>query len=248
MKPPSYTTKGGIRITREIRNHGYQPADMALAQSLDTRRGVLFSSSFEFPGRYTRWDMGFVDPPLAFTARSRHFSVDALNERGRVLLSPVANTLANLAATRLERRGRDRIAGEIAQTEERFSEENRSRQPSVFSVLRALVELFGSAADQHLGFYGAFGYDLVFQFEPMPLRLPRPGDQRDLVLYLPDEILIVDHMRQVSETHRYEFEVDGVSTCGLPRATAQARYRAEALRSSVPVESDHGPGEYAALV
>jgi anthranilate synthase len=192
--------------------------------------------------------MGFVDPPLAFTARGRHFSVEALNERGQVLLSPVAASLAGLTATQLEHCGPDRITGEIEQTEERFPEENRSRQPSVFSVLRALIELFSSAADQHLGFYGAFGYDLVFQFEPMPLRLPRPEDQRDLVLYLPDEILIVDHMRQISETHRYEFEANGVSTCGLPRATASARYRAETLRSGAPVESDHGPGEYAALV
>ena len=85
----------------------------------------------------------------------------------------------------------------------------------MFSVLRALIDLFGSAEDQHLGLYGAFGYDLVFQFEPMPLRLPRPDDQRDLVLYLPDEILVVDHMRQVTATHRYEFDVGGVSTHGL---------------------------------
>src|SRR5215469_5467083 len=247
MKPTSYTTKGGIRVMREIRNHDYQPADMALAQSLDKQRGVLFSSSFEFPGRYTRWDMGFVDPPLAFTARGRHFSVEALNERGQVLLSPVAASLANLAATRLEHRGRDRIAGEIAQTEALFPEENRSRQPSVFSVLRALVEMFSSPEDQHLGVYGAFGYDLVFQFEPMPLRLPRPGDQRDLVLYLPDEILVVDHMRQVTATHRYEFDVDGVATCGLARSTIPAPYRHDTTPPR-PLESDHGPGEYAALV
>src|SRR5260370_1330276 len=164
MKPKSYVTKGGIRVTREIRNQEYQPADTALAQSLDERRGVLFSSSFEFPGRYTRWDMGFVDPPLVFTARGHRFSIEALNDRGLVLLGPIAERLAGLAATRVERVGRDRIAGEIEQTEQRFPEESRSRQPSVFSVLRALVDLFGSAEDQHLGLYGAFGYDLVFQF------------------------------------------------------------------------------------
>ncbi|MBV9375731.1 MAG: anthranilate synthase component I, partial [Alphaproteobacteria bacterium] len=108
MKPTIYSTKGGIRITREIRNHDYQPADTALAQSLDARRGVLFSSSFEFPGRYTRWDMGFVDPPLVFTARGRDFAVEALNERGQVLLSPVAESLASLTAIKVEHRGRDR--------------------------------------------------------------------------------------------------------------------------------------------
>jgi anthranilate synthase len=248
MKLTSYITNGGIRVTREIRNHDYRPADTALAQSLDERRGVLFSSSFEFPGRYTRWDMGFVDPPLVFTARGRRFSIDALNERGLVLLEPIAESLAGLAAIRVERVGRDRISGEIEQTEQRFPEESRSRQPSVFSVLRGLVDLFASAKDQHLGLYGAFGYDLVFQFEPMPLRLPRPQDQRDLVLYLPDEILVVDHMRQISETHRYEFDVGGVSTRDLPRSTPPAPYGLTHPPACRPNESDHGPGEYAALV
>jgi anthranilate synthase len=248
MKRTSYITNGGIRITREIRTQEYQPADSALAQALDERRGVLFSSSFEFPGRYTRWDMGFVDPPLVFTARARQFTIDALNERGQVLLDPIAESLAGLAAIRVERVGHGRISSEIKRTEERFAEESRSRQPSVFSVLRALVDLFGSAEDQHLGLYGAFGYDLVFQFEPMPLRLPRPEDQRDLVLYLPDEILVVDHMRQISATHRYEFEAAGVSTSGLPRSTAPAPYRLDRAPPGQPIESDHGPGEYAALV
>src|SRR5689334_18050068 len=248
MKPTNYITNGGIRVTREIRNHDYQPADTALAQSLDKRRGVLFSSSFEFPGRYTRWDMGFVDPPLAFTARRRKFSIEALNPRGRILLDPIAEAIAVLSTANVELTSDHRISGQIRESEERFPEEQRSRQPSIFSVLRALIDLFASPEDQHLGLYGAFGYDLVFQFEPMQLRLPRPDDQRDLVLYLPDEILVVDHMRQIAATHRYEFEVASVSTRGLPRTTAPAPYRLDRAPTGRPVESDHGPGEYAALV
>src|SRR5690349_25045985 len=117
MKPTSYVTKGGIRVTREIRNHDYRPADTALAQSLDERRGVLFSSSFEFPGRYTRWDMGFVDPPLVVTARGRRFSIDALNERGCVVLDPIGASLTDLGAICIEPVGHDRISGEIERTE-----------------------------------------------------------------------------------------------------------------------------------
>ena len=248
MQVTRYATQGGVAVTREIREERYQPADNALARALDQRRGVLFSSSFEFPGRYTRWDMGFVDPPLAFTARGRHFTIEALNRRGLVLVPAVAKALAELAWTRLDHRGDDRIGGEIAEGEERFSEEQRSRQPSVFSVLRAMIDLFRSAEDQHLGLYGAFGYDLVFQFEPMPLRLPRPADQRDLVLYLPDEILVVDHMRQIAAVHCYEFEVGGASTIGLPRATAAAPYRPDLMPAIGPAESDHAAGEYPALV
>jgi anthranilate synthase len=244
----SYVTKGGIGVRREIREGRYQPADDALAQALDRRRGVLFSSSFEFPGRYTRWDMGFVDPPLAFTARGRGFAIEALNPRGRVLLPAIAEVLLPLPATNLEPLGGDRLSGAVAETAERFPEERRSRQPSVFSVLRALVDLFSSPEDQHLGLYGAFGYDLVFQFEPMPLRLPRADDQRDLVLYLPDEILVVDHMRQIAATHRFEFEFGGASTAGLPRETPTAAYRPDRSQALGLSESDHGPGEYAALV
>ena len=248
MPVTHYTTRGGVAVTREIREQDYQPADNALARALDERRGVLFSSSFEFPGRYTRWDMGFVDPPLVFTGRSRNFSIEALNRRGRVLLPPIAAALSALAAACLGHIGADRIDGRIAESAERFPEEQRSRQPSLFSVLRILADLFASAEDQHLGLYGAFGYDLVFQFEPMRLHLPRPDDQRDLVLYLPDEILVVDHMRQVAATHRYEFEFGGISTERLPRDTAAAPYRSDLAPAAAPLESDHGPGEYAALV
>ena len=248
MQSTSYTTRGGIAVRREIREGDYRPADNALVCALDHRRGVLFSSSFEFPGRYTRWDMGFVDPPLAVTARGRGFAVDALNPRGRVLLPAIAQALSAMPAARLTEIGDDHLGGEIAESAERFPEEQRSRQPSIFSVLRALIELFGSAEEQHLGFYGAFGYDLVFQFEPMALKLPRPADQRDLVLYLPDEILIVDHMRQIAATHRYEFAVGGASTEGLARTTAATPYRPERAAAAQPSESDHGPGEYAALV
>ena len=248
MTATRYVTKGGIAVTRDIRQEIYRPAGTALSAALDERRGVLFSSSFEFPGRYTRWDMGFVDPPLVLTARGRSFAVEALNPRGRVLLPPVAEALAELPSVQLDHSGDARLTGEIAHTTERFSEEARSRQPSVFSVLRTLADLFASAEDQHLGLYGAFGYDLVFQFEPMPLRLPRPADQRDLVLYLPDEILVVDHMRQSAATHRFEFAAGGASTAGLPRQTEAAPYRAGRAPAAAPAESDHGPGEYAALV
>jgi anthranilate synthase len=248
MQTTHYTTRGGIAVTREVREEVYEPADNALARALDERRGVLFSSSFEFPGRYTRWDMGFVDPPLALSGRGRGFAIEALNRRGRVLLPAIGGVLAGVPAARLDQVGGDRIIGEIAEPSQRLPEEQRSRHPSVFSVLRALVDLFASAEDQHCGFYGAFGYDLVFQFEPMPLRLPRPQDQRDLVLYLPDEILVVDHMRQLAATHRYDFQFAGASTAGLPRRTEPAPYRPDRAPALAPSESDHRPGEYASLV
>ena len=54
--------------------------------ALDAHRGVLLASSYEYPGRYTRWDMGFIDPPIALIARERRVRVEALNARGAILL------------------------------------------------------------------------------------------------------------------------------------------------------------------
>lgn len=52
-----------------------------LVKYLDTRRGVLLTSSYEFPGRYARWTIGFSDPPLELSGVGREFKVRALNDR-----------------------------------------------------------------------------------------------------------------------------------------------------------------------
>ncbi len=248
MPIENYTTNGGVRVRREIRVVDYEGASEPLIDRLDTRRGLLFSSSFDFPGRYTRWDMGFVDPPLAFSARGRDFALEAQNARGEVLLAALSPTLERLPEAEILAADKGRIDGRVRKGEARFPEELRSRQPSIFSLLRALIALFASPEEGHLGFYGAFGYDLVFQFEPMRLCLPRPESGRDLVLYLPDEILLVDHLKGEARLHRYEFSAGGVSTEGLARESRPSPYHNEGAAGQRLGESDYPPGEYAAMV
>jgi anthranilate synthase len=245
MVTDSYLTRGGVRVTRSIEDIPVATAIDPVLEALDAHRGGLFASSYEYPGRYTRWDMGFVDPPLAVTARDRQVRIDALNERGAILLDAVEPALRPLdAVAELSRTG-PTISLTVKTPTRRFTEEERSRQPSVFSVLRALVDLFSYPGEAHLGLYGAFGYDLAFQFEPLQLRRDRPADQRDLVLYLPDALIIVDHQRDVAQRRQYEFEVGGVSTASLPRSGTVEPYAADA---SVAASCDHAPGEYAAVV
>jgi len=126
-----------------------------------------------------------------------------------------------------------------------FSEEERSRMPSVFTVLRAIVGLFFSTEDSNLGLFGAFGYDLAFQFDPIEFKIFRPEDQRDLVLYLPDSILVVDHYSAKAWIDRYDFTINGRTTKGLPRETVSIPYQGT---DTIPPHSDHQPGAYAALV
>ena len=245
MNATTYETTGGIRVQRTVEDIPVANAIEPVVRALDTHRGVLLASSYEYPGRYTRWDMGFVDPPLVLVTRGRDFRVDALNERGRLLLPPIAAALRGSENVETVTAAEAFVEGTVRAPAGRFVEEERSRQPSVFSLVRALVGLFRHPEEPHLGLYGAFGYDLAFQFEPIRLRLPRPEDQRDLILYLPDELIIVDHQREVATRRRYDFEVGDRSTVDLPRGGPAAPYTGATKTARA---CDHGRGEYADMV
>jgi len=81
MISDSYLTGGGIRVHRTVEPIPMVNAIEPIVDALDARRGALLASSYEYPGRYTRWDMGFVDPPLALVARGRRLRVEALNRK-----------------------------------------------------------------------------------------------------------------------------------------------------------------------
>ena len=241
---PSYTTEGGVEVSVQVTSVEPSEAIEDLVDRLDSARGVLLSSSYEYPGRYTRWDMGFVDPPLVITSHGDKVDVEALNSRGELLLKPVRDNLKSLSCVTLEVDSVRKVTCRVERGTVRFSEEERSRQPSSFSVVRSMVELF-RGSDEHLGLYGAFGYDLAFQFEPIELRLSRPQNQRDLVLYVPDEVIVVDHQSGIAERRRYEFSYGDDSTIEISRGGAREPYSSD---SELEPYRDHERGAYAGVV
>jgi anthranilate synthase len=98
-----------------------------------------------------------------------------------------------------------------------FPEEERSKQPSAFSILRTLIDEFRGMRDARLALVGAFGYDLLFQFDPVELKLPRSG-REDLRLFLCDDICFMDRKKERIERCQYDFERDGLSTLALERS------------------------------
>ena len=245
MTDHAFVTEGGISVSVTRHPADYATASADLAARLDSHRGVLLSSSYEYPGRYTRWEFGFADPPLMIESRGRTMRIAALNTRGRVLIAFIAPVLEPLEAVARMTVEADGIDLDIREPDRVYNEEERSRAPSVFSVLRAIVALFHSAEDGYLGLYGAFGYDLAFQFEPIEFTLQRPDDQRDLVLFLADEILVSDHYATEAYWLRYEFGKEGAGTMGLPRDGAETPFQ---MGPSDLPRGDHEPGEYADLV
>ncbi|RDJ11417.1 anthranilate synthase [Rhizobium grahamii] len=240
-----YETRGGITVTRQRRAILYGDAVSSYVDKLDERRGAVFSSNYEYPGRYTRWDTAIVDPPLGISCHGREVWIEAYNERGEVILSLIAERLKTISDLVLGASTTRRLDLTVKTPERAFTEEERSKIPTVFTVLRAITDLFYSQADANLGFYGAFGYDLAFQFDAINLKLTRPSDQRDMVLYLPDEILVVDNYSAKAWIDRYDFEKGGLSTEGKAGdIPAEPFQRTDAI----PPKSDHRPGEYADLV
>ncbi|MBB3648005.1 anthranilate synthase [Rhizobium sp. BK619] len=240
-----YETKGGISVTRQRRAIPYGDAVSSYIDKLDERRGAVFSSNYEYPGRYTRWDTAVVDPPLGISSFGRNVWIEAYNERGEVLLGFVTERLKTVSDLVLGASSARRLDLSVKAPDRVFTEEERSKMPTVFTVLRAVTDLFYSQADASIGLYGAFGYDIAFQFDAIDLKLTRPFDQRDMVLYLPDEILVVDNYAAKAWIDRYDFEKGGVTTEGKAQDIAPEPFK---HTDAIPPKSDHRPGEYADLV
>ena len=112
------------------------------------------------------------------------------------------------------------------------------------SLVRDLVAAFSANDDPLLGLFGAFAYDLVFQIEDLVQKRAREGDQRDIVLYVPDRLLAYDRATGRGVVLTYDFAWKGKSTEGLPHETAESAY----LKTPRQGFADHAPGEYQATV
>ena len=245
-------TAGGVTVTRTAEPFAEQILDVVCTQ-VEERRGGVLSSGMEYPGRYSRWHLAYVNPCAELVARGRRISARALSARGEVLLPVLGAALLRVGEPSPGPGGPGAEGGGevevlIPEPAGVQAEEDRSRRPTVFSALREVVAAM-AGSDPHLGLYGAFGYDLAFQFEPVGLRHQRPGEQRDLVLHLPDEIYVLDRKRETATRYRYDFEVAGASTRGLPRRTPPAPVGAAAAGDHAgPVPPGPEPGSYARVV
>ena len=240
-----YQTPHGIEVSRATTRLPYRKGLSRFLRQLDTGRGIYLSSGYEYPGRYSRWDIVSVRPPLELVGFQREVTFRPLNDRGVAINRMLAPVLADHPHWESFGEENGVLRGTLKPMPKVFPEEERSKQPSVFSILRALTREFRNENDDKLAFVGAFGYDLLFQFEPIPLRLPREG-RKDLQLFLCDDIIYMDRKREVVERFTYEFERAGITTGGLKRTGE--RIPKPPRRAPGPIASDHTPEEYMANV
>nr|WP_026039003.1 anthranilate synthase component I [Sporolactobacillus vineae] len=248
MQPTTvYSAGSGLHITRTKQSVNAEESVSQLIRMLDDHKGALYDSSYSFPGRYSRWSIGFVNPPVTLTSRGNTFQIRPLNARGRVITAYLEKYLHSPAFS-ISSDSAGGLAGAVRkETEEHrlLKEEDRTRRPSVFILLREIEKLFHSD-DEFLGLYGAFGFDLIHQFETVPLAKKRPESQNDLQLYLPDELIVVDREKNEACRLSYEFRFDGGTTVGRDRGgKIDAFDQAESAPSASFADQK---GDYAALV
>lgn len=235
-----------VRVTSTTKPCSTRDIDV-LVSRLDSERGAMLTSRYEYPGRYTRWDIGTVNPPLSIEATGNMITVTALNDRGRVLLPVMLDVLQRCDIVDVIRRDSDGVMVSVHEIKEAFMEEDRSKMPHVMNVIRIIRDAFGFD-DSRAGLYGIFGYDLGLDFMGVT-RSQKRDTTRDMVLYFVDQLFITDHSSSLSYCISYDFDIlrhDVVvdSTVGKGRVGAKSDY------APVDVEPtrDNAPGEYAKIV
>ena len=185
---------------------------------------------------------------FTISGRGLDFEIKALNERGSVLVSIIEKHLkkkqfhdkftistfsSTTQASDLNKNVRDfqvmGIKGKVVASEEFFKEEERSKQNSIFTILREIKNIFFNEKSGQLGMYGSFGYDLTFQFEEIELnnlRNAKLNDEgkkdKDLIMFFPDKIFVQDNQKRTSFIVKYDF----TDLTGLPDSDLGAELKA----------------------
>ena len=246
MRQLKYSTRSGIAVTRTFSKVPYKKGLGHVLAELDTQRGFYLSSGYEYPGRYSRWDIASARPLLEIVASGRAMELRPLNARGEIVNRMLFDVLAPHPHWESLALDGGALRGCLRPLPPLFPEEERSKQPSAFSILRALTEEFRNEKDSRLALVGAFGYDLLFQFDPIRLKLPRAG-VKDLHLLLCDDVYYMDRKKEQIERYQYDFARDELDTAGMARtgeAVPPPPHRGE---TGEPV-SDTSAEEYMAKV
>jgi len=136
-----FLTKGGVHMTRTEASVDCTTEVEKIVDALDEHKGLLMMSTFEYPGRYTRWKTAFVDPPLQFESRDLTGNITALNPRGRVLMEALKDWFDAKGDLfdKVDAVSQDHLRVSVRPSNEKFTEEQRSRQPSIFTLVREII-------------------------------------------------------------------------------------------------------------
>ncbi|KTG23282.1 anthranilate synthase [Idiomarina sp. WRN-38] len=148
-----------------------------------------------------------IDAALQLTCNEQQVTIQALTDNGNALLPWIQKKLESCASITALGNGlvADFTLTTPSQGDVPVDEDSRLRQISNMEPLRILQQQLMKANDtaqQHpfsvfLG--GAFAYDFVASYEPLPQVEEGENDCPDYVFYLAETLLIIDHQAQTTE-------------------------------------------------
>jgi anthranilate synthase len=238
-----------MKITHTDTVLPYEQGIDFLVDSLDRTKGMYMASDTDYPGRYSRWDIGFDAPPVEILGYTDRTEFHALNARGEKIIEIIGAFFSahkdDSFQTSLT--GKKSLRCTIAASSRVFAEEERSHQPSPLSPLRQLIRA-AKSADSFAGFYGAFKYDFLFCFNPIPLKHLRDKNHVLFHLYIPDRLYILDRRKETVFRRDYEFTFDKNSTAAIPCPERKTTVSPSRQAEKTDISSNMSDSEYAAMV
>ena len=215
MLKQNFVTKNNIHVlfTRDFMPIGNHLDN--ITSRLDYEKGMILSSGIDYPGRYNRWEVGFVNPPVEIIATQSGVKFFALNDRGAFILIFLKFVLRQNTQLRVVEESNIFFRVEIIHSDEVFTEEQRSLQPSLVTPLNILIKEFSELKENMLGFFGAFAYELLYEFEPCQLKKIRSGKEEIYHLYFVDELYVIDKKRDETYRLTLEFLFNNQTSIGL---------------------------------
>lgn len=175
---------------------------LALFRRLNGRRpGILFES-VDISRVYGRFSLAVIDPPVLVEGKDETYHIRALNQRGQTLITTKLDP-NDFPGSQEIRQTSAGLQGIIPCERRPVAEDERLKLNNISQIIRTLLRLF-SCQDRFLGLYGAFAYDFVRLFEPLP-DTPPPIATQDFRLFMPDTLLFYDHLRERAFLYLYDF-------------------------------------------
>ncbi len=145
---------------------------------------------------------GTARPALYITGTGLDFTIKALSNTGRRLLTYLASDPQRFAFCESVDSSDEAVTGRIKQTlgpggiDRLVDEQTRLKSTNQMDVLRAVAFAFSLASKPFritCGLLGALSYDFIDQFEKLPQSTSDLLDNPDYELYFADNIFIMDH-------------------------------------------------------
>jgi anthranilate synthase len=239
------------RVTLPLEYARASLAPLPLFQQLNADRpGVLFES-VDISRVYGRYSLAVIDPPVLVEGKDDTFCLRALNSRGQDILARLE--VADFPCSTDVHRTVQTLQGTVPCERRPVAEDERLQLNNISQIIRHLLHTF-RCADRFLGLYGAFAYDFVRLFEPLPARLP-PIATQDFRLFLPDMLLFYDHLRERALIYLYDFSPYARPAAEVVRARLEplCAPKPACPSSTLPrlphkLQSDTGPEAFMAAV